>query len=119
MAATIGTYEIGPTNASLKLCTTKAGLGARLAHDLILEADAWSGSIVFDDSNMAASSVEVTVAAASLAVVDSSGGVKPLSDGDRREIASNINDKALLTAASTRISPFVQPPSVGSRERSP
>jgi len=93
----MGTYEIGPTNASLRVCTTKAGLGARLAHNLTLEAKAWSGSIMFDDANLAASSIEVTVAAASLAVVDSSGGVKPLSDGDRREIARNINEKALLT----------------------
>ena len=92
------TYEIGPTNVSLKLCTTKAGLGARLAHNLTLEAKVWSGSIMLDDANPAALSVEVAVAAASLVVVESSGGVKPLSDGDRREIASNINDKALLTA---------------------
>ncbi len=97
MAPTTGTYEIGPTNASLRVCTTKAGLGARLAHDLTLEADAWSGSIMFDDADLAASTVEVTVAAGSLAVVDSSGGVKPLSDGDRREIARIINEKALLT----------------------
>jgi polyisoprenoid-binding protein YceI len=97
MAPSIGTHEIGPSNASLKALTTKAGLGARLAHDLTLEAKAWSGSIVLDNANLAASNVEVTVAAASLAVVDSTGGVKPLSDGDRREIASNISEKALLT----------------------
>ena len=91
----MGTYEIGPTNASLTVLTTKAGLGARMAHDLTLEVKAWSGSIVFDDTNLAASSVEVTVAAASLAVVDYSGGVKPLSDRDRSEIASNINEEGL------------------------
>ncbi len=94
----MGTYEIGPTNASLKLRTTKAGLGARLAHDLTLEAKAWRGSIVMDDTNLAASSVEVKVAAASLAVVDFSGGVKPLSDRDRSEIASNIKEESLLTS---------------------
>ena len=33
MAPSIGTHEIGPSNASLKALTTKAGLGARLAHD--------------------------------------------------------------------------------------
>ena len=97
MAPSTGTYEIGPNNASLKVRTTKAGLGARLAHDLTLEAKAWSGSITFDEADLAGSSVEVTVAATSLAVVDSAGGVKPLSDGDRREIARNINEKALLT----------------------
>ena len=77
--------------------TARAGLGARLAHDLTLEAQTWSGSITFDDADLAASSVEVTVAASSLAVIDSSGGVKPLSDGDRGEIARNINEKILNT----------------------
>jgi polyisoprenoid-binding protein YceI len=89
------TYDIGPSDASLTVHTTRAGLGARLAHDLILEAKTWSGSITFDDADPAASSVEVTVAASSLAVIDSSGGVKPLSDGDRQEIARNINEKIL------------------------
>lgn len=97
VATSAGTYEIGPSNTSLKVRTTKAGLGARLAHDLTLEAKVWRGSITFDDADLAASSVEVTVAATSLAVVDSSGGVKQLSDADRREIARNINEKALLT----------------------
>jgi len=97
MAPSSGTYEIGPSNASLTIRTTKAGLGAKLAHDLTLEAKTWSGSIIFDDADLAASSVEVTVAATSLAVTDFSGGVKPLSDGDRKEIARNINEKALQT----------------------
>jgi polyisoprenoid-binding protein YceI len=97
MARSSGTYEIGPSNASLTVRTTKAGLGARLAHDLTIEAKTWHGSITFDDADLAASSVEVTVAATSLAVTGFSGGVKPLSDGDRKEIARNINDKALLT----------------------
>jgi polyisoprenoid-binding protein YceI len=97
MAPSTGTYGFGPSSASLTVRTTKAGLGARLAHDLTLEPESWSGSLAFDEADLAATSVEVTVAAASLAVVHSSGGVKPLSDGDRREIARNINEKALLT----------------------
>jgi polyisoprenoid-binding protein YceI len=97
MAPSTGTYEFGPDNASLSVRTTKAGLGARLAHDLTLEAKSWSGSLTFDEADHAATSVEVTVAATSLVVVDSSGGVKPLSDGDRKEIVRNINDKILLT----------------------
>jgi polyisoprenoid-binding protein YceI len=97
MAPSSGTYEIGPSDASLTVRTTKAGLGARLAHDLTIEAKTWSGSITFDDADLAASSVEVTVAATSLAVIDFSGGIKPLSDGDRKEIARTINEKALQT----------------------
>src|ERR1039458_10843412 len=97
MAPSSGTYEIGPSDGSLTVRTTKAGLGAKLAHDLTREAKTWSGSITCGDADLAASSVEVTVAATSLAVIDFSGGVKPLSDGDRKEIARTINEKALQT----------------------
>jgi len=98
MGPSSGTWDIGPTIGSLRVRTTKAGLGARLAHDLTLEASTWSGSISFDAADPTPSSVEVTVVATSLAVSDSSGGVKPLSDADRIEIARNINEKSLRTA---------------------
>jgi polyisoprenoid-binding protein YceI len=81
----------------LTVRTTKAGVGARLAHDLVLEAKVWRGSLRFDPSDLADSYVEVSVDARSLEVVDSSGGLKPLSDGDRAEISKNINQKALKT----------------------
>ena len=86
-----------PSNASLTLRTTKAGLGAELAHDVALEAKTWGGSITFDEADLAASSVEVTAAATSLILSDFSGGMTPLSHGDRKEIARNLNDKALRT----------------------
>jgi polyisoprenoid-binding protein YceI len=91
------TYEFGPSSASLTLRTTRAGLAARLAHDLTLEPESWSGSVTLDRADLATTSVEVIVAPASLAVAHSSGGVKPLSDGDRREIASIIKEKVLQT----------------------
>ncbi len=97
MAPPLRTFEIGPGNAVLTVRTTKAGLAAKMAHDLTLEATAWSGSLTFDAADLAASSVEVSVVVASLTVVDSSGGVMPLSDGDRTQIARNINDKILRT----------------------
>lgn len=97
MAPTSGTYQIGPSDGSLTIRTKKAGVGAKMAHDLVLEAKSWSGTVNFDADDPAASNGEVTVQPASLEVIDSSGGVKPLSDGDRKDIAKNINEKALQT----------------------
>lgn len=97
MAPSSGTYQIGPTDGSLTIRTQKAGVGAKLAHDLVIEAKSWSGTVTFDADDPTASNGEVTVQPSSFEVIDSSGGVKPLSDGDRKEIAKNINDKALQT----------------------
>ncbi|MGI8752782.1 MAG: YceI family protein [Acidimicrobiales bacterium] len=97
MAPSSGTYQIGPSDGSLTIRTQKAGVGAKMAHNLVLEAKSWSGTVNFDADDPAASNGEVTVQPASLEVIDFSGGVKPLSDGDRKDIAKNINDKALQT----------------------
>ena len=97
MAPSSVTYSVGPNNASLTVHTTKAGPGAKLGHNLTFEAKKWSGSITIDEADRAASIIEVTVAATSLVVIDSFGGMKSLSEADRREIGRNINDKVLRT----------------------
>jgi polyisoprenoid-binding protein YceI len=97
MAPSSGTYQIGPNDGTLTVRTRKAGVGAKLAHDLVLEAKSWSGKVIFDADDPTASNGEVTVQPSSLEVIDSSGGVKALSENDRKEIAKNINDKALQT----------------------
>jgi polyisoprenoid-binding protein YceI len=96
MAPSSGTYQIGPHDGSLTARTSKAGVGAKLAHNLVLEAKSWSGTITFDADNPAASTGEVTVQTSSLEIIDHSSGVKPLSDKDRKDIAKNL-DKSLET----------------------
>ncbi len=64
-------------------------MGAKMGHDLVLEAKRWSGTVNLDPANPGASSVEVTVDASSLEVIQATGGLKPLSDKDRGDIASN------------------------------
>jgi polyisoprenoid-binding protein YceI len=72
-------------------------MGAKLAHDLILTASRWHGTMNVDADNPAASSAEVTIDARSLEIVEAVGGMKSLSDKDRRDIAKNIDDKVLET----------------------
>ncbi|MDQ6839831.1 MAG: YceI family protein [Actinomycetota bacterium] len=97
MAPPSGTYTIGPNDGSLTVRTKKAGVGAKMAHNLVLEAKSWSGTVTFNADDPTASNAEVTVQPSSLEVIDFNGGMKPLSDGDRKDIAKNINDKALQT----------------------
>ncbi len=92
-----GTHSIGPQDGSLTIHTFRAGMGAKIGHDLVLEARKWNGTVNLDVDNPAASSVEVTVDLNSLEVINATGGVKPLSDKDRVDIAKNI-EKTLDTA---------------------
>ncbi|MDP9404255.1 MAG: YceI family protein [Actinomycetota bacterium] len=91
-----GTHTIGPQEGSLTVHTFRAGMGAKIGHDLVLEAKKWNGTVNIDADNPAASSVEVTVDLNSLEIVNATGGVKPLSDKDRADIAKNI-EKTLDT----------------------
>ena len=91
-----GSHSIGPENGKLTVSTYVGGMGAKAGHDLVLEATRWSGTLSIDTGNPGATSVDVTVDPRSLEIVQASGGVKPLSDKDRTEIASNT-DKTLNT----------------------
>lgn len=91
-----GTHSIGPENGTLTVHTFRAGMGAKIGHDLVLEARKWNGTVNVDADNPAGSSVEVTVDLNSLDIVNATGGVKPLSDKDKADIAKNI-EKTLDT----------------------
>ena len=72
-------------------------MGAKLAHDLVLTASRWSGTMTVDADNPAASGASLTVDARSIEIIEAVGGMKSLSDKDRRDIAKNIDDKVLET----------------------
>jgi polyisoprenoid-binding protein YceI len=93
-----GSHAIGPSNGKLLIKTHKDGMGAKLAHDLVLAATKWHGTLNVDADNPGASSANLTVDARSIEIVEASGGVKGLSDKDRKDIAKNIDDKVLQTS---------------------
>ncbi len=73
-------------------------MGAKLAHDLVLTANQWSGTLNVDADNPAASSAALSIDARSIDIVEASGGMKGLSDKDRKDIGKNIDDKVLQTS---------------------
>jgi polyisoprenoid-binding protein YceI len=81
------TVKIGPEQGTLILRTSRQGAAARAGHDLTIEITRWSGEVALAD-DPAASTVTVTVETGSLRVLEGTGGVKALSDRDKREIAT-------------------------------
>lgn len=81
-----GDLDIGPANGWLRLRTYRQGLAAKAGHDLVLEASQWHGRVRVPAEPGAAPSVEVEVDLRLLEVVEGTGGVKPLSEGDKADI---------------------------------
>jgi polyisoprenoid-binding protein YceI len=81
-------HEIGPGNGKLILRTSREGLAAPAGHDLTIEVTRWSGELDLADPPER-SSLKVTVETGSLRVLEGVGGVKPLSERDKREIIGN------------------------------
>jgi len=93
-----GSHAIGPSNGKLIIKSYKDGMGAKLAHDLILTPASWNGTVDIDVDNPAASRASLAIDARSIQIVEAVGGVKSLSDKDRKDIDKNINEKVLQTA---------------------
>jgi polyisoprenoid-binding protein YceI len=86
MAVHAGRHELGPDRGRIILHTTRQGVAATAGHDLTIEVTRWSGELTVDD-DLTPSGLSVRVDMQSLAVREGTGGVKPLSDKDCREIA--------------------------------
>lgn len=84
MAVPAGSHRIGPDQSHLLVHTFREGVAAGVGHDLELEITGWSADITVGDEDVR---VEATVDLGTLVVRKGTGGVKPLSDRDRREIA--------------------------------
>ena len=86
MAVQARRLQFGPERGRIVLLTTRDGLAAQAGHDLTIEVTQWSAELeVADDLTPAALTVRVDMN--SLVVREGKGGMKPLTDRDRREIA--------------------------------
>lgn len=106
-----GSHALGPESGRLLVNTTRTGLGAKAGHDLTIEVTRWRGDATVDPADPAGSSVTVEADVESFEVREGAGGVKPLSDSDRREIKKILQEKILhaerhptITFRSTRVS---------------
>jgi hypothetical protein len=89
-----GTHRFGPADGSLEVRTYREGMAARVGHDLVIDVARWDATVeVADDPG--AWTVALNADPDSLHVREGVGGVKPLSDKDRRDILENVDDRLL------------------------
>jgi hypothetical protein len=95
-----GTYELGPGDGQVLVRTGREGLAARAGHDLTIEITRWSARATLPDaaSGGVAAALTAELDLGSLAVRQGTGGAKPLTDRDRRDI-QNTARKILGQAA--------------------
>ncbi len=79
---------LGPADGALTLHTGREGVGSKVGHDLVIAIGQWSGVATFGDAAVP-TGLELTAHLPSLAVLRGDGGLKPLSDKDRRTIRDN------------------------------
>jgi polyisoprenoid-binding protein YceI len=111
MAASTGTYRLGPDAGRVVIKTTRAGLAARVGHDLTLDVTRWSADITVPGDDLSAATVTAELDLGSLAVAAGTGGARPLTDSDRRDIESTMRKilgagpQAAAAFRSTRVIP--------------
>jgi polyisoprenoid-binding protein YceI len=86
MAVHAGRLQLGTEHGRILLHTFRDGLAAQAGHDLTIEVGRWSGALTVND-DLSPSGLEVQADMTSLIVREGTGGLKPLTDRDRREVA--------------------------------
>lgn len=94
MALAPGTHSVGPGNGSCRVHTYREGMAQKIGHDLIIEVGQWSASVEVDEGG-SPTAVSLQADPRSLQILEGRRGVKPLTDSDRAEIRSNIDEKIL------------------------
>lgn len=110
MAIAPGQLRLGPHNGQMLLRTGRKGVGSAVGHDLTIEVTDWSADVDVPAEGAGAATVTAKIGLGSLAVREGTGGAKPLSDKDRREIVDNArrtldtHRHPTATFTSTRVS---------------
>ena len=83
--------RFGPENATLTVHTKRTGAASKAGNDLVMEVTSWSATLDLD----ADPALTLTADARSLRVLDGTGGMQALDDGDKAGIAQTIDEEVL------------------------
>src|SRR5690242_4593099 len=89
-----GTYRLGPEHGTLSVRTRRTGAAAKAGHNLHFHVTSWEGVLEIAD-DPGASHAELSADGGSLQVIEGTGGVTNLSDGDKRGIEKTVDDEIL------------------------
>jgi polyisoprenoid-binding protein YceI len=87
-----GTYLLGPEAGRILIKTFRTGLGAKIGHDLTIEATRWYCEAVVNVADLSACSAAVSVEVGGLEAREGTGGAKPLTDSDRETINGKLRE---------------------------
>ena len=110
-----GTYKFGPSNGRLLVKIEREGMAKKMGHDLTLEVANWDAEVTVDADNPANSQMTVNADTRSLEVIEWHGGVKPMTENDKKDIKKNIDEKVLTDGNVTFRSTSVNPSGNGAR----
>ena len=88
-----GSFQLGPDSGRVLIRTSRAGLAAKAGHDLVLEMTRWSAQVEIppaESGGLTAATVSAQLDLGSLTVREGTGGARPLTDSDRRDIAATM-----------------------------
>ena len=88
-----GSHVLGPQDGSVEIHTFREGVAQKVGHDLIIRVARWHATVEARDGELTAVLLEADTQ--SLEVREGVGGLKPLTDKDRREILGNVDEKVL------------------------
>lgn len=107
-----GTYDIGPNTGRVLVRTGREGLAAKVGHDLTIEITRWRARVTVpgpEAGGLDAAALIAELDLGSLAVLEGTGGAKPLSDKDRGDIQAQarkiLGDPATATFTSDKVIP--------------
>ncbi len=86
-----GAQTFGPENATLTVRTKRTGAASKAGHDLLIEVTSWSATL----DPEAHPALTLSADSRSLRVLDGTGGIQTLDDGDKAGIAQTIQDEVL------------------------
>ncbi len=94
MALRPGEHTVGPESGSCRVHTYREGMAQKVGHDLIIDVGQWEARVTVGEDGTP-ESVSFEADPRSLHVLEGHRGVKPLTDSDRTDIRSNIDEKIL------------------------
>jgi polyisoprenoid-binding protein YceI len=103
-----GTYELGPSDGTLSVRTTKRGAASKAGHNLLIAVERW-GATAQLAADPAQSVLELTADSTSFTVLEGTGGIQSLGDDDKEGIAQTINQEVLKGTAISFRSTAVRP----------
>jgi polyisoprenoid-binding protein YceI len=103
-----GTHELGPDNSALRIETKRHGAAAKAGHDLVIEVRSWHATLVIGE-DPAENSLVLSADSGSLEVLEGTGGIMAMTDGDKAEIKKTLEDEVLkpgqIEFSSTQVMP--------------